>query len=124
MPSCSMPGRDRHSSTADELLASLAMMFRDEPAVTIGQGRGFGSETVQVNGRIFAMVSAGRLVLKLPRKRVQALVDGGEGIPFEAGKGRPMKEWVALPHDSHAAWRDLAREALLFVSGLPAQSSS
>ena len=37
--------------------------------MTVAKGRGFGSGTLQVNGRIYAMVSRGRFVVKLPRTR-------------------------------------------------------
>jgi hypothetical protein len=40
--------------------------------VTVAEGRGFGSGTLQVNGRIHAMVSRGRFVVKLPRARADA----------------------------------------------------
>jgi hypothetical protein len=45
---------------------------------------------VKVNGPIFAMISGGRLVVKLPRDRVQSLIEAGVGTPFDAGKGRPV----------------------------------
>ena len=62
------------------------------------------------------MLVGGSLVLKLPRKRVDALVEAGKGTRFDANKGKPMKEWVVLD-DSHsdAEWLELAREARLFV---------
>ncbi|MGI8609856.1 MAG: hypothetical protein ACR2MY_11610 [Candidatus Dormibacteria bacterium] len=84
--------------------------------VTLGGGRrGFGSDALQVDGRIFAMVSRGRLVLKLPASRVAVLIEQGIGLPFDAGKGRPMKEWIVLD----AVDRDLllGEEARDFVRG-------
>jgi hypothetical protein len=102
---------------ADERLAALSEAYAADPEVEVGAGRGFGSTgTLKVGGRIFAMSVAGRLVLKLPRARVGALVEAGDGHPFRTGKGSPMKEWVALdercaPADVHA----LAAEALAFV---------
>ena len=86
--------------------------------VTLGFGRrGFGASALQVDGRIFAMLSHGRLVLKLPSERVAALLSTGDGLPFDAGKGRPMKEWVALDGRHGDQWLRLAREARAFVAG-------
>src|SRR5207248_11761735 len=82
------------------------------------QGKGFGSSALKVNGRIFAMLSSrGEFVVKLPRKRVDRLVDSGDAVHYDAGKGRPMKEWLALPPGSTLDWTALATEALAFVGG-------
>ena len=84
-----------------------------------GEGRAFGSSALKVDRKIFAMAVAGRLVLKLPAARVRALIADGDGMPFDAGKGRPMKEWVALADDTEAI--TLAEEAYAFVGGRPAR---
>jgi hypothetical protein len=63
------------------------------------------------------MVSHGCLVLKLPRERVAGLIAAGAGGPFDAGKGKPLAEWLALGDADDATWRDLAREAAAFVGG-------
>ena len=76
--------------------------------------RRFGSDALKVNGSIFAMVTGGRVVLKLPRERVESLISDGTCAPFDSGNGRPMKEWVAVAVDEEAA-AALAREALNFV---------
>lgn len=78
-------------------------------------GRGFGSSALKVNGSIFAMISGGKLVLKLPHARVDTLMRAGAGTPFDAGKGRPMKEWLTVTADDNESWLALAREALDFV---------
>jgi hypothetical protein len=110
-------------SSADETsvearFAKLVRALADEPGVEVGGGRrGFGSGTLQVRGRIFAMVSHGRLVLKLPRQRVAGLIAAGAGGPFDSGKGKPLAEWLALGDADDATWRNLAREAADFVGG-------
>ena len=75
----------------------------------------FGNGTLQAGGRIFAMRNAGGLALKLPAARVAVLLAAGDGVPFDAGKGRPMKEWVVIPWQSDAEWLALAEEALVFA---------
>ncbi len=62
-------------------------------------GRRFGSDTLRLGGSIVAMLVQGRVVLKLPRERVEALIGAGDGAPFENGRGQPMREWVALTGD-------------------------
>ena len=79
-------------------------------------GRRFGSQALRRSGRIFAMLSDGCLVVKLPRARVDELVASGDGVRYDAGKGTPMKEWFMLRAESGLSWSDLAREALTFAA--------
>jgi TfoX/Sxy family transcriptional regulator of competence genes len=104
-------------SEEDARFAALADEFAARPGVTPPEpgGRRFGASALKVDGSIFAMVQDGRLVVKLPAARVAELVANGVGEPFGAGKGRPMREWVAILDD--ARWRELAEEALTFVGG-------
>ena len=53
--------------------------------------------------------------MKLPAPRVAALIASDAGAPFDAGKGRPMKEWVALRSLPRKEQIVLAAEALAFV---------
>ncbi|MCW2783028.1 MAG: hypothetical protein JWR35_3477 [Marmoricola sp.] len=100
----------------EERFAILVDELVGEPGVTPpGASRGFGSHALRVEGRIFAMLVRGELVMKLPAVRVDAIVEGGDGTRFDANKGTPMKEWLALDGDSSLPWADLAREALAFV---------
>jgi hypothetical protein len=105
--------------TAEEGFADIVKALGDKPGVTepeaAGSARRFGSSALRVNGRIFAMVSHGRLVLKLPSRRVAELIASRAGGPYDAGKGRPMKEWVSLGAAMQDGWLDLAAEALEFV---------
>ncbi len=78
-------------------------------------GRGFGGSALTCRGKIFAMLVRGQLVVKLPRARVDALIAEGTGTPFDANKGRPMKEWVGLAPTSGLDWSAVATEALAFV---------
>ena len=82
-----------------------------------GSTKGFGSSALRVNGKIFAMLVRGRLVVKLSSARVAELVRNGHGANFDANKGKPMKEWVVVNGDSEQNWEDLATEALNFVRG-------
>src|SRR5262245_52870462 len=99
--------------------AELVEAFRGDAGVTLGSGarKGFGASALQVNGKIFAMLANGRLVVKLPRQRVDALVAAGAGERFDPRRdGRLMKEWLVLESPSADEWRSLAREAQAFVA--------
>jgi len=101
----------------------VANAFTKKPAVTFMEGKGFGSHALKVNGKIFAMLSSrGQYVVKLPAARVNALVSGGSGQHFDAGKGKPMKEWLAIS-GREDVWMRLAKEAYEFVSGSPSGGS-
>ena len=78
-------------------------------------GSGFGRDALRLRRKIFAMLVRGRLVVKLPRSRVDELVAAGQGERFDANKGTPMKEWLSLDPESDLAWSPLAREALDFA---------
>ena len=95
----------------------LADDFRSETGVSrITEGKGFGSSgQLKVDGRIFVMLVRAELVLKLPRARVDELVASGDGRRFDAGKGKPMREWLVVSSSSRKSWRELAREAFDFV---------
>jgi hypothetical protein len=100
---------------AGRRLAALVEAFDGTAGVTLpgeSGGRGFGAEALKVDGSIFAMQVRGALVLKLPETRVGELVASGAGVPFDNGKGRPMREWVALPDGHPDTDLALAREAL------------
>ena len=62
------------------------------------------------------MPSKGRLVVKLPRERVAALIASKKGQKYVLG-ARTMKEWVTFSDGTAASWRALAREARKFVGG-------
>jgi hypothetical protein len=99
---------------ADPALAEVADQYANRALVP---SRGFGSRGLKVNGKLFALVSSkGEFVVKLPKDRVAALTDGGAGHPFDPGRGRLMKEWLAVT-SPRASWIDLAKEAYAFVRG-------
>jgi hypothetical protein len=99
-----------------ELFSALCAEYSDVTGVSVPEpgGRGFGSDALKINKRIFAMLSGGRLVVKLPRTRVTELIETSRGEPFDSGKGTPMREWVILSGDE-AECRALVVEAQAFV---------
>ena len=79
------------------------------------EGTGFGTNPgLRVGGKVFATLIEGELVLKLPRERVDGLIDSGVAERFDPGHGRPMKEWAAISTEQ-SWWPKLADEAFEFV---------
>ena len=86
----------------------------------VSSGTGFGSSAgLRVDGRIFAMLVRDELVVKLPARRVADLLSRNEGRRFEAGKGRPMREWICVAQDQAEQWPRLIDEAFEFVGDRP-----
>lgn len=116
-----MPDHPIHRTASvapEERFEALVDAFAHEPGVTLPDGsggRGFASGALKAKGSIFAMLTRGHLVVKLPRDRVSSLIQDGTGGPFDAGKGTPMKEWLTVLSDDEGTWHTLAREALTFV---------
>ena len=107
------------TGSTEERFAALAEAFRGKSGVTLPGStgsKGFGSATLRVNNKIFAMLASGTLVLKLPQARVDAMVASDAGSPFDGGKGKPMKEWVCVRPGDDQDWAALAREAMEFVA--------
>jgi hypothetical protein len=107
----------RKNQAAAEVPPSFALVvsaFAEDR--TVSRRRMFSSENVlSVNGKIFAMLGRGlSLVVKLPKERVDDLVRAGKGKHFDPGRGRLMKEWVAVEAGA-APWVALAEEAHRFV---------
>jgi hypothetical protein len=111
-----MPGGDQQE--AEALFAELVTHFSADPSVTLpaaGKGGKFGSSGLKVEGKIFAMLSKGELVVKLPSHRVDELIASGTGNRFDPGHGRLMKEWVTISPGDSRRWAELAEEARQFV---------
>jgi hypothetical protein len=104
------------AAEVDPRFAPVVDAFEKDRQVTYG-GKGFGSTGLKVNGKLFAMLSSkGKFVAKLPKDRVDELVRLGKGEHFDPGRGRLMKEWIAL-RGARTSWVGFAREAHRFVRG-------
>jgi hypothetical protein len=93
----------------DEVVAELSTV---EDVSAAAGGRRTGVPALRRHGRIVAMLSAGRLVVKLSRARVDDLVAAGLGARFETRPGTPMNQWFVLAEDSTLPWPALAKEAV------------
>jgi hypothetical protein len=75
-------------------------------------------ESLKTKKKMFAMFTKGNYVVKLPKERVQELLTSGEGLPYDPGNGKIMKEWVIIPLETADKWIDYASEAKKFAKTL------
>ena len=110
------------SITPEERFAMLVEEHRSLPDITPPldgpqSKKKFGALALKVKNKIFAMLVEGKLVVKLPKHRIDALVASGAGERFDPRHdGRLMKEWVTVEPLSEEGWLDLSREAMEFVA--------
>jgi len=104
--------------TPEECFATIVEELLSNPGVTPPlNGKRFGSSELKIYNKIFAMLVRGKLVFKLPKSRVDALVASGVGERFDPRRdGRLMKEWVTVETTSEEEALSLAREAMAFVA--------
>jgi len=109
-----MNAADQFTRLVGAMLArSQATYGADE---TLGARPSFGSTSLKANGKIFVMLVKDRLVVKLPAKRVDELVEQGAGERFDPGHGRLQREWLSVRSDAYDDWLALATEAEAYVS--------
>lgn len=83
-------------SDAAKAFATLVDHFKDDPAVSVGQM--FGKACLKVNGKAFVAHQQDLLAFKLTAPHhAEALSSPHAALWDPSSKGRPMKEWVALP---------------------------
>lgn len=109
------------TATPSQRYADIVKAFAGKRGVTDESSRGFGSSALKVDNRIFAMLASGdRFVVKLPRRRVDAMVAAGEGERFDPRRnGKLMKEWLVVHRRLSSKWLPLAQEAYDFAAGKP-----
>ncbi len=82
--------KEREAAEVDPSFVPVVNAFAADPYVS--RGKMMSSYGLKVNGKIFAMFARGKFVAKLPRERVDELVNGGTGERFDPGfvkRGKP-----------------------------------
>jgi hypothetical protein len=89
------------------------------PSENVEPGQMFGKACIKVNGKAFVSQHNDTLVFKLSGDHHQkALAVKGAVLWDPSGKGRPMKEWVALPASENKHFPVLATAALDYVASV------
>ncbi len=76
-----------------------------------------GGRCARVAGEFLGLVGykESGMVVKLPRRRVDELIEQGVGAPF-APAGKVFREWVAVAVPDRRLWSGLLDEAVAFVA--------
>ncbi|KAA1400337.1 TfoX/Sxy family protein [Aeromicrobium ginsengisoli] len=80
----------------------------------------FGARSLTVEGTAFACLKGGQLAVKLgdgTAAHADALAMDGASLFDPSGKGRPFKDWVAVPAAEAQAWGQLAEAGLDALGG-------
>lgn len=97
---------------ADDLLDEIAAELAPTGTVTAAM---FGKRALTVRGKAFACLKGDLLAFRLGRgtaDHAETLALPGACLFDPSGKGRPFKDWVAVPLTHAAEWSRLARVAL------------
>ncbi|HMF64195.1 MAG TPA: luciferase family protein [Edaphobacter sp.] len=100
-----------------DLVDALSKLLAPLPGVA--EERTPTHATFLINKKVFAFTrKGGGVALKLPRERIDDLLQREDVIPLTMGK-RTMKEWVLLNHAKPSDYKKdlvLFKEAIAFVS--------
>jgi TfoX/Sxy family transcriptional regulator of competence genes len=100
-----MDAQVRFDEIADDILAGNGDVERTQM---------MGMPSLKRNGKLFAGLWKDAMAFKLPDEaaREQALKLDGATLFDPGGRGRPFKEWVAVPPAHADRWSELADQAL------------
>ncbi|MDB2656548.1 hypothetical protein N9Y60_00685 [Crocinitomicaceae bacterium] len=77
-------------------------------------GKMFGKESLVYQTKAFAAFQNDRMIFRLGVKAIAQIQDkymGSENWD-PSGKGRPMKDWLTMPHEFESDWIALGEQAL------------
>jgi TfoX/Sxy family transcriptional regulator of competence genes len=100
-----------------KLYREVVEALLSDPRVT--EANMFGMPALKVGGKAFAGLWEKQLLVKVGAPRAQELLKTKTGRSADpSGRGRPMKEWIAIKEPAAQAkqkWLALAEEAKAFV---------
>ena len=98
----------------EELFEAVVAELGEDPGVT--EAKMFGSAGLKIEGKFFASLYKGKLIVKVGEQRVDELAAAGKGDHFDPGMGRRMREWAEVGPSTQEEWISLAEESRGFVS--------
>jgi hypothetical protein len=100
----------------DDPYAALREHFNNVEGVEVNSGR--GSQGMKSGGKMFVMFYKGEILVKLSPERVVDVVESGDGLPFDPGTGKPIKDRVLIPDAKKDLWIQYAEESRKYQASL------
>lgn len=100
----------------NDFTTTLSFMLGSLPQVNIGKH--INNTNFLVGKKVFAFIKGDSVAIKLPKAKIQELVDKKSASPLVMGK-RVMKEWAVIRHEEAEEYiKDLAlfQESIAFVA--------
>jgi len=97
-----------------DIYAGLKQYFVNIDSVVVNEGK--GAQGIKYAGKMFAMFYKGDLLLKFNPERITELIESGEGLPYDPGTGKAMKDRILIPGIKSNTWLKLTKESLEYVS--------
>ena len=84
--------------------------FKDLGGVTVSSGS--GAQGIKSGGKMLVMFIKGDILVKLSPERVAEVIDSGDGVRYDPGTGKPMKNRVLIPASNKDKWIKYSLEAI------------
>ena len=92
-----------------EVYEEIKEHFSTDGDVVVLSGR--GAQGIKRGKKLFVMFLKGDLLVKLPAERVAEIVASGDGLAYDPGTGKPMRNAVLIPASRKDLWIGYAKEA-------------
>ena len=99
----------------EEIYADIKEHFANDSQVVVSSGK--GAQGIKYKGKMFIMFYKGDLVIKLSPDRIKELIEVGDGLQFDPGTGKPMKDRLLLPLNKKHLWIPLSDESKEYILG-------
>lgn len=92
--------------------SDVKKFYLNSNEVTVNSGK--GAQGLKIGKKMFIMFYKGNLLVTLPPERVIELVNSGDGLPFDPGTGKVMKDRILIPPKHKNLWIGICEESRVY----------
>ena len=97
----------------EDVYRELKDYFMNDDEVVVNSGK--GAQGIKFNNKMFIMFYKGDLLIKLSPDRIVKLIESGNGLAFDPGTGKVMKDRILIPHLKKDLWISLCEESKRYI---------